>query len=332
MAVLPVLPPSRANRQKGDRHMLRIAFVDFVFEDRAAIRLEGCEFTIQPPLRTAGELIAAAHDADVLMMRDQFGKVTAEVLDGCPRLRLIVTRSTGHDHIDLQAAKARGVVVANVPNYGAHMIAEHAFALMLAVARNVCAANERYRRIRRFDDTGLAGVELYGKTLGVIGTGRIGRHSARIGNGFGMEVVAFDLLQNDSLAAEMGFRYVSLDELLGRSDFLTIHLPLTDQTRHLICSRTLAGVKRGAILVNTSRGPIVDTAALKEALADGRLSGAGLDVLEEERAVYHDFGDANVIVTPHIGWYTQEARGRLLQVSLANVHAWMEGQDLNRIA
>jgi len=311
--------------------MLRIAFVDFVFEDRDAIRLEGCEFAIHPPLRTAAELVAAARDADVLMMRDQFGKVTAEVLDGCPRLRLIVTRSTGHDHIDLAAAKARGVAVTNVPDYGAHMIAEHAFALILALARNVCRANERYRRLRRFDDTGLAGVELYGKTLGVIGTGRIGRHSIRIGSGFGMAVLAFDLLQNDHLAAEMGFRYVPLDELLGESDFVTVHLPLTDQTHHLISAQALAQVKPGAILVNTSRGPIVDTAVLKEALASGRLAGAGLDVLEEERTLYHDFGDANVIVTPHIGWYTQEARGRLLQISLAAVRAWMEGRDLDRI-
>jgi glycerate dehydrogenase len=129
----------------------------------------------------------------------------------------------------------------------------------------------------------------------------------------------------------MGFRYVPLDELLGASDFVTIHLPLTDRTQHLINARTLAQIKPGAILVNTSRGPIVDTASLIEALADGRLRGAGLDVLEEERAVYHDFGDAHVIITPHIGWYTQEARSRLLQISLANVRAWMEGRDLNRI-
>jgi D-lactate dehydrogenase len=212
------------------------------------------------------------------------------------------------------------------------MIAEHAFALMLAVARNVCCANERYRLLRRFDDTGLGGVELYGKTLGVIGTGRIGRHSIRIGKGFGMNIVAFDMVQDDRLAAEMGFHYVPLDELLSASDFVTLHLPLTDRTQHLINSHTLAQIKPGAILVNTSRGPIVDTAALKDALVNGRLRGAGLDVLEEERVVYHDFGEAHVIITPHIGWYTQESRSRLLQISLANVRAWMEGRDLNRIA
>lgn len=310
---------------------LKVAFVDFVFENREAIRLEGCEFTIHPPLRTAAELIAAAHDADILMMRDQFGRITAEVLAGCPRLKLIVTRSAGYDHIDLAAAQARGIVVCNVPDYGAHMIAEHAFALMLAVARNVCRGNARYRQERRFDDTGLGGVELYGKTLGVIGTGRIGRHSVRIGKGFGMEIMAYDVVPDERLAAEQGFQYGSLEEVLARSDFVTLHVPLLESTRHLINSTTLAHVKPGAILVNTSRGAIVDTAALKEALANGRLRGAGLDVLEDERTVYHDFGDLNVVITPHLGWYTEEARDRILQISLENVRAWMEGRPIHRL-
>ncbi|MGQ9599856.1 MAG: 2-hydroxyacid dehydrogenase [Anaerolineae bacterium] len=310
---------------------LKVAFVDFVFENREEIRLEGCEFTVHPPLRTAAELIAAAHDAEVLMMRDQFGRVTAEVLEGCPRLKLIVTRSTGYDHIDLCAAQARGIVVCNVPDYGAHMIAEHAFALMLAVARNVCRGNARYRQVRHFDDTGLGGVELYGKTLGVIGTGRIGRHSVRIGKGFGMEILAYDVAPDERLATQMGFRYGPLQEVLAHSDFVTLHVPLLESTHHLINAETLAHVKPGAILVNTSRGAIVDTAALREALAAGRLRGAGLDVLEDERTVYHDFGDANVVITPHLGWYTEEARDRILHISLENVRAWMEGRPVHRL-
>jgi D-lactate dehydrogenase len=311
---------------------MKAAFVDFVFESRAAIRLEDCEFTIHSPLRTAAELIAAVHDADILLMRDQFGRVTSEVLDGCPRLKLIVTRSSGYDHIDLEAAKARGIVVCNVPDYGAHMIAEHAFGLMLAVARNVCRGNERYRQIRRFDDAGLAGVELYGKTLGVIGTGRIGRHCIRIGKGFGMSIAAYDVAPDERLAAELDFIYRPLAEVLALADFITLHVPLLDSTRHLISAATLAHVKPGAILVNTSRGGIVDTAALKEALASGRLRGAGLDVVEDERTVYHDFGGANVVVTPHLGWYTEEARDRILQISLDNVRAWRAGHPINQVA
>jgi D-lactate dehydrogenase len=311
---------------------VKLAFVDFVFEEREAIQLEGFEIEVHPPLGTAEELIAAAQDADVLLMRDQFGQVTADVLDACPRLKLIVTRSAGYDHIDLEAAQARGVVVCNVPDYGAHMIAEHAFGLMLAVARNICRGHERYRRLQRFDDTGLGGVELYGKTLGVIGTGRIGRHSIRIGTGFGMYVLAYDVVPDEALASEMGFQYRPMDEVLANADFVTLHVPLIEATRHLIDAEALAGIKPGAILVNTSRGGVVDTQALKEALASGRLRGAGLDVLEDERTVYHDFGQANVVVTPHLGWHTEEARDRIMQISLQNVRAWMAGDPVHRVA
>lgn len=311
---------------------MKLAFVDFVFEEREAIHLETFEIEVHPPLRTAEELIAAAQDADVLLMRDQFGRVTAGVLDACPRLKLIVTRSAGYDHIDLKAAQARGVVVCNVPDYGAHMIAEHAFGLMLAVARNICRGHARYQRLQRFEDTGLGGVELYGKTLGVIGTGRIGRHSIRIGTGFGMAVLAYDVVPDRALATELGFQYRPMDEVLANADFVTLHVPLMEATRHLIDAEALAGIKPGAILVNTSRGGVVDTRALKEALASGRLRGAGLDVLEDERTAYHDFGQANVVVTPHLGWYTEEARDRILQISLENVRAWMAGNPIHRVA
>lgn len=312
--------------------MHKVTFLDFVFENKADIQLDGCEFEIFPPATTAEQIINATQKAEVLLMRDQFGKVTADVMNACPDLKLIVTRSAGFDHIDLDAAKERGIVVCNVPDYGAHMIAEHAFGLMLAVARNTCKGNERYRRVRRFDDTGLGGVELYEKTLGVIGTGRIGRHSVRIGKGFGMNVIAFDVVQNDSLAAEFGFSYLPLNEVLAASDFITIHVPLLDSTHHLINADTLAQVKPGAILINTSRGPLVETEALKEALAAGKLRGAGLDVLEDERTVFHDFGEANVVITPHLGWYTEEARDRIMQITLQNVSAWLAGKPTNRLA
>ena len=311
--------------------MQKITFLDFVFENKEDIRLDSCEFEIFPPATTANQIINASKQADILVMRDQFGKVTAEVMAACPNLKLIVTRSAGFDHIDLDAAKARGIVVCNVPDYGAHMIAEHAFGLMLTVARNVCKGHERYKQVKRFDDTGLGGVELYEKTLGVIGTGRIGRHSIRIGKGFGMNVIAFDVVQNKSLATELGFSYLPLNDLLASSDFITIHLPLLESTHHLINAATLARVKPEVILVNTSRGPIVDTAALKEALASGQLRGAGLDVLEDERTVYHDFGDANVVITPHLGWFTEEARDRIMQITLENVRAWLAGQPINRL-
>jgi D-lactate dehydrogenase len=307
--------------------MHKVTFLDFVFENKTDIHLDDCEFEIFPPATTAEQIINAAQQAEILLMRDQFGQVTAKVMDACPNLKLIVTRSAGYDHIDLEAAKARGIVVCHVPDYGAHMIAEHAFGLMLAVARNTCTANERYRQVRRFDDTGLGGVELFGKTLGVIGTGRIGQHSLRIGNGFGMNVVAFDPFPNNSL----GVDYLPLNNLLVAADFITLHVPLLDSTYHFINAETLALMKPGAILVNTSRGPVVDTAALKAALAAGKLRGAGLDVLEDERTVFHNFGEANVVITPHLGWYTEEARDRIMQITLQNVSAWLAGSPINRV-
>ena len=146
-----------------------------------------------------------------------------------------------------------------------------------------------------------------------------------------MAVLAFDVVHDETLAAELGFLYRPLDEVLDAADFITIHVPLLPTTRHLIDARALALVKPGAILVNTSRGAIVDTGALKEALASGQLRGAGLDVLEDERKIYHDFGDLNVVVTPHLGWYTEEARDRILQVALNDVQSWLQGQPVNRV-
>ena len=308
-----------------------VAFVDFIFENRGRIKLEGCEFSIHPPLRTADEIEAAAADADVLCMRDQFGRVTPELLARLPNLKLIVTRSAGYDHIDLDAAKQHGVAVCNVPDYGAHMIAEHAFGLLLAVARYIVKGNNRYKEERLFSDDGLQGMELYGKTLGVVGTGRIGLHSARIARGFGMRVVAHDMFENPSAAEELGFQYLTLEDLLAESDFVTLHVSLNDATHHLLNAGRLAQMKAGAILVNTSRGAVVDTQALIAALRSGHIGGAGLDVLEDEREQYHDFGDLNVVVTPHLGWYTGAAVDRILSIALAGIDGFLKGERINRV-
>ena len=309
----------------------RVAFVDFIFEDREHIQLEGCEFSIHPPLRTADEIVAAAVDADVLCMRDQFGRVTPEVLNRLPNLKLIVTRSAGYDHIDLAAAERHGIAVCNVPDYGAHMIAEHAFGLLLAVARNIVKGNNRYRGEHLFSDQGMQGIELYGKTLGVIGTGRIGLHSARIANGFGMRVIAYDVFENPSAAEELGFQYMPLEDVLAKSHAVTLHVSLNKATQHLMNADRLAQMKMGAILINTSRGAVVDTQALISALRSGYIGGAGLDVLEDEREKYHDFGDLNVVVTPHLGWYTDGAVDRILTIALTDIKAFMKGERINRV-
>lgn len=312
--------------------MLKVAFIDFVFENRQEIKLEGCDFSIHPPLRTADEIVTAASDADVLCMRDQFGRVTPEVLERLPDLKLIVTRSVGFDHIDLAAAERHGIAVCNVPDYGAHMIAEQAFGLLLAVARNIVQAHNRYAQEHLFSDQGLQGIELCGKILGVIGTGRIGLHTVRLANGFGMHVVAFDVYENEVAPEEMDFRYESLESVLAQSHAVSLHVSLNEATHHLMNAERLAQMRQGAILVNTSRGAVVDTDALIAALRSGHLGGAGLDVLEDERERYHDFSGLNVVVTPHLGWYTDGAVSRILNIALENIAAFQRGELVNRLA
>ena len=311
--------------------MTKVAFIDFVFEDLEDIQLDGCEISIHPPLRTADEIVSAAQGAEILCMRDQFGKVTAEVFERLPDLKFVVTRSVGYDHIDLTEARQRGIPVSNVPDYGAHMIAEQAFGLLLAVARNIVRGHQRYQQERLWSDSDLRGIELKGKTIGVVGTGRIGMHCIQIASGFGMQVLAHDVQQDPAAEEALGFRYVPLLELLQQSDVISLHVALNDATQHLINADRLAQMKPGVVLVNTARGAVVDTAALMEALRSGHVAGAGLDVLEDERDVYHNFGDLNVVITPHLGWYTDGAVDRILAISLENIAAYLRGEPINRL-
>jgi D-lactate dehydrogenase len=311
---------------------LKVAFTDFVFENRDAIQLDGFDFRIYPPLRTGDEIVAAARGADILCMRDQFGQVTKEVFERLPELKLVVTRSVGYDHIDLDEAARRGIPVCHIPDYGAHMIAEQAFALLLSLARNVVKGDKRYQDEHLFSDKGLQGIELYGKTLGVVGTGRIGLHCIRIANGFSMQVIAHDVYENESAAQELGFTYLPFEEVLRQSDFLSLNVSLNEATQHLINTESLALMKPGAILVNTARGAVVDTQALVEALRSGQLGGAGLDVLEDERDTYHDFSGLNVVVTPHLGWYTDGAVARILKITFEILTSFKRGEVINRLA
>jgi D-lactate dehydrogenase len=191
--------------------------------------------------------------------------------------------------------------------------------------------NERYKIEHRFSDQGLQGIELFGKTLGVIGTGRIGMHCVRIAKGFGMRVIAYDVYQNESAEQDLVFTYLPLEELLAESDFVSLNVALTENTHHFINADRLAQMKKGAILVNTARGAVVDTQALIDALRSGQLGGAGLDVLEDERDVYHDFGSLNVVVTPHLGWYTDGAVARILKITFEILTAFKHGEEIYQV-
>jgi D-lactate dehydrogenase len=263
--------------------------------------------------------------------------VDATVIAALPDLKFIATLSTGFDHIDLAAAAARGIPVSSVPAYGENTVAEFAFALILALSRKIIAANNRVHNEHKFTTDGLCGFDLAGKTIGVVGTGRIGKHAVRMAKGFDMKIVAYDVYHDDAFAKEMGFEYLSLEDLLKQSDIITIHAPYLPSTHHLINANNVGLIKNGAILVNTARGAIVETAALIAALKNGTLAGAGIDVLEEEAAMKAgDMGiDAeliampNVIVTPHNAFNTREAFVRILDTTIDNIVAFVNGALTN---
>ncbi len=273
------------------------------------------------------------------------------VLERFDHLELIATRSTGFDHIDTNYCQEHGIMVCNVPTYGDNTVAEHVFGLLLTLSHKLVDAIDRTRR-GDFSLQGLRGFDLQGKTLGVVGTGNIGQCVIQIANGFGMRVIAFDVKQNEEAAKRLGFRYVSLDELLSTSDVITLHVPANPKTYHMIGEEQFAKMKDGAVLINTSRGSIVDVRALVRALSEGKVSAAGLDVLPEEPAIHeeaellhagyrerHELEELlaghillrmrNVVITPHSAFYTNEAVQRILNTTVENIQAFIRGKPQN---
>lgn len=279
-------------------------------------------------------------------------RVSPTVLAALPDLRFIATRSTGYDHVDLEACRERDIRVANVPYYGENTVAEHTFGLILTLSRNIVKAHLRTTR-GDFTLRGLQGFDLMGKTLGVVGAGSIGLHVIRIAKGFGMEVLAFDVHQSRLIAEVLGFQYADLPELLRRADIVTLHAPYSPSTHHLISRETLATMKRGALLVNTARGGLVDTEALLWALDEGILGGAALDVLEGEELITEErqllnqpeaedklrmllrqhllVRRENVVITPNSAFYSREALQRILDTTVANIRAVELGEPVNLV-
>lgn len=317
-------------------------------EDRIAKGLEGhhLEFFPEPlehPVRPE------AADASILSVFIR-SRVDRSAIERLPNLRFIATRSTGYDHIDLEACNERGILVANVPYYGETTVAEHTFGLILSLSRKI---HKAYLRTSRGDFSleGLRGFDLQGKTLGVVGAGRIGLHVIKIAKGFGMRVVAFDVKQDSLVAEVLDFEYVPLDELLRQSDIISLHAPLTPSTYHLINRDNLQKAKRGAILINTARGGLVDTDALIWALDEGILSGAGLDVIEGEELIEEEkqllrapqaeeklrlvlrqhvlLRREDVVITPHMAFNSWEALARIVDTTVANIRSFLKGNPQN---
>ncbi len=272
------------------------------------------------------KLLRVIQEYDGLVVRSRT-KVTAEVLERAERLKVISRAGVGVDNIDIPAATKKGVMVVNAPAGSTQSVAELTVALMLALARRIPAADGSLKG-GRWEKSRLQGVELCGKTLGLVGCGRIGSKVADICLGLGMSVLAFDPYLREDTAAEKGIRLTSLDEVLEESDFVSIHAALTDETRHMIGKAAFQKMKRTAYLVNCARGPIVDEQSLVEALKEGQIAGAGLDVFEREPPLGSPLLELeNVVLTPHIGASTQEGQRRTGLLAVEQLLKGLGGEE-----
>lgn len=282
--------------------------------------------------------LAEGYDAVCLFVNDDASPRVLERLHA-GGIRMIAQRSTGYNNIDLEACERLGIVAMRVGYYSPYAVAEHAVALLMTLNRRVHRAFNRTREFN-FRLAGLMGRDIHGSTVGVIGTGKIGAIFARIMKGFGCTLLGYDVRENPE-CLELGMRYVPLAEMLPQADILSLHAPLLPETRHIINAETIGMMKRGAFLINTSRGGLVDTAALIEAVQSGRLAGVGLDVYEEEQGkFFRDLSDQpmeddvlarlmtfpNVLVTGHQAFFTQEAYTTIAETTIANLDDFAAGK------
>lgn len=285
--------------------------------------------------------LAQGADAVCIFVNDEVDADTIRQLAGMS-VKLIALRCAGFNNVDLKAAAHYGIPVVRVPAYSPHAVAEHAVALMLALNRKIHRAYWRTRD-GNFSLHGLLGFDLYGKTAGVIGTGKIARELIRILKGFGMEVLAYDIFPDKAYAETAGFTYVPLEELYTRADIISLHCPLTDQTRYMIGDVAISHMKPGVVLINTGRGQLIHTEALIDGLKEKKIGAAGLDVYEEEAAYfYEDTSDRimdddvlarllsfnNVIVTSHQGFFTREALDNIARTTMQNIGDFAENKKL----
>lgn len=349
-----------------DSPALKISFLETDPASEAVFR----EALPGHPLEFTGQLSDLDPDAGILSVFIRT-EITDELLSELSSLKLIATRSTGTEHIDLAACEARGIQVARVPSYGENTVAEHTFALILALSRRIRESVEASEK-PQFSPEAIRGFDLKGKTLGIIGTGRIGIHAIRIARGFGMKVLACDPEPKPAMADELDFHYTTLDRVLAESHILSLHASLTDSTRHLLNRVTLACTRRGVVIVNTSRGGLIDTDALLEALQSGQVAGAGLDVLEDENIHFegatriigeqiirhmHEsspeelafreqsrlaelrgilrnkllISRPDVLFTPHVAYNSVEAVARINEITVKNILAFAAGNPINLV-
>lgn len=260
-----------------------------------------------------------------------YSRFTADVIAKLPSLKLLCTRSVGFNHIDIDACSKQGILVSNVPDYGSHVIAEHVFALLLTALRHITEADQKVKE-GNFDYHGLRGMALMGKTIGIIGTGKIGMNTAKIAHGFGMRILAVDKCRALDLEETYGVHYVDLVTALKESDVLTLHVPALSDTIHMVNDQSIALMKKGVIIVNTARGDLIDSDALLRGIHSGHIAKALLDVLEHEK----DFAwnkelieHPSVIVTPHIAFYADDSMHRMYVDSIRSIQQYMQKEPLS---
>lgn len=329
-----------------------------------------CVFEVEPWERQAFEVLADEHevvfsskpltesniaeyaDADIVSVFI-YSDLDADVLSKFKNLQMVATRSTGFDHIDTEACAEHDIPVSNVPTYGTNTVAEHVFALLLALSHHIIEAVDRTRR-GDFSQQGLRGFDLRGKTLGILGTGDIGRCVIEMANGFRMNVIAFDIQPDEKLAERLDFEYVAFEEVLECSDVISLHVPLNHNTHHLLAEEEFERMKDGVVIINTARGQVIDVEALLFALSSGKVAAAGLDVLPDEPTIreeaqllhrifreHHDLQTLladhvllrmrNVIITPHSAFNTKEAIERILETTVANIEAFLRQTPQNLV-
>lgn len=301
------------------------------------------------------ENIDEAKEAEVVSVFIN-SEINKNIIDKIPSLKFIATRSTGYDHIDYKYAESKGIKVSNVPAYGSYTVAEFTFGLLLTLSRKIYDAYNHLRQNADFCIDSLSGFDLRGKTIGIIGTGKIGKNVIRIAKGFSMNVIAFDLYPDLALTKENGFEYKSLPEVLSLSDILSLHIPYSKENYHLINKENISLMKKGVYIINTARGELIDTDALIWGLEEKIIAGAGLDVLEGERElkeefeIFSDISKAervkdyktlledrvlidmpNVIVTPHIAFYSKEAEEEILKTTIENIKGFISANLQNLI-
>ena len=313
--------------------MSKVYISQRIFEEALDIlSKEGIDYEMNEGARLSKEELIkrmAGMDGLICLLSD---RIDSEVLASNPNLKVIANVAVGYDNIDVDAATKQGVMVTNTPGVLTETTADLAFALLLGVARRIVEA-DKFTRAGRYEGWELIqphlGVDIYGKTLGIIGMGRIGTAVAKRANrGFDMKILYCDERKNEEAEKELGAELVEFDKLLEQSDFISIHTPLTEKTRHMFSTEQFKRMKENACLINTARGPVVDEGALVKALKDGEIKGAGLDVYEEEPKIHPELAKLdNVVLLPHIGSASVETRTTMATMAAKNMVAGLNGKQ-----